>query len=188
MLTLHKLDCEQTRQMYSWIEAAFPEDERRPLFMMLQLMERGLYEVLAFCEEDVPVGYALTMLPRNSRAVLLDYLVVDKNLRSKGYGSVILAMLRTHYADRADAVIIESEYPAGAPEPAVASRRMGFYARAGAETLSFRVLLWGVDYSLLALPTASSLPPADWQAVILDIYRQTLPPVFFAAHVRLITE
>lgn len=186
MLTLRVLDEAGLRAMYPWIEEAFPDDERRPLRMMLSLMRRGLYEAIALYDEETPVGGALCILPRASRAVLVDYLVVEPPQRGRGLGSALLALLRTHYAGRADALLIESEHPDRAPDPAMARRRFLFYGRAGAVPLDFRVLLFGVDYAIFALPTGDSLAKGDWSAALLDTYRQSLPPVFYATQVRLI--
>lgn len=186
MLTLRVLHEAQVRGMYSWIESSFPADECRPLQMMLRLMRKGLYEVLDFSDGNGPVGYALSLLPKDSRAVLLDYLVVADHMRGQGIGSAMLAMLREYYAPHADAILIESEHPAQAPDALLARRRFGFYTRAGAVLLPFRVLLFGVDYAIFALPTAATLPGADWSSILLGIYRQTLPARFYATQVRLL--
>lgn len=188
MLTLKVLNQTQTRAMYPWIKNNFPDDERRPLAMMLRLMRAGLYEVLGFYDGATPVGYALSILPKNNPTVLLDYLVVDDHLRGHGYGAVILSMLQEYYAPRADAILIESEHPSQAPDPQMAQRRVRFYQRSGAVELPFRVQLWGVDYTIFALPTHDSLPDGAWPETILDVYRQTLPPEFFQTKVRLIRQ
>lgn len=186
MLTLRVLDEDGLRAMYPWIKAAFPADERRPLRMMLSLMRRGLYEAVGLYDGALPVGGALCILPGDNRAILLDYLVVDQGQRERGLGSEMLRLLRTHYAGRADALLIESEHPDSAPDPDMARRRFRFYARAGAMALEFRVLLFGVDYAIFALPTGDALPQRDWSATLLDTYRQTLPPVFYATQVKLV--
>ena len=188
MLTMLILNEVQTRDMYSWIRDNFPDDERRPLQMMLKLMQKGLYEVIGFYNGEIPVGYALSILPKNNPAVLLDYLVVDEWQRGHGLGAKILTMLRIHYASRAAAILIESENPQGAPDSNMAVRRMHFYQRAGGVQLPFRVLLWGVDYTIFALPTGETLPEGHWDEVILEIYRQTLPAVFFRTRVSLIPD
>ena len=187
MPTMLILNEAQTRDMYPWIRDNFPDDERRPLQMMLKLMQRGLYEVIGFYNGEIPVGYALSILPKNNPAVLLDYLVVDERQRGHGLGAMMLSMLRNHYASRAEAILIESENPQGAPDSNMAIRRMHFYQRAGGVQLPFRVLLWGVDYTIFALPTRETLSEAHWDEVILGIYRQTLPAVFFRTRVSLIS-
>lgn len=186
MLTLQVLNEAQTRDMYPWIRDNFPADECRPLRMMLKLMKRGLYEAIGFYDDGQPVGYALSLLPQGNPSVLLDYLVVDAAQRGRGIGSIILSMLRTYYAPRADAILIESEHPASAPDQAVAARRIRFYQRTGAILFPFRVLLFGVDYAILALPTGKELPAKDWSGIILDVYHQTLPALFYASQVHLI--
>lgn len=187
MLTLRALAEDELPGMYPWIKANFPDDERRPLAMMRRLLRRGLYEVLALEEAGTPVAYALSLLPKDSRAVLLDYLVVDPARRGQGLGGTVLTMLRDWYAARADAIFIESEAPATAPDPVMAARRIRFYERTGAVLLPFHVLLFGVDYAMLALPTGPSLKENDWAAILLDIYRQTLPPLFYATQVKLLS-
>ena len=186
MLTIRPLDAAGLRAVYPLIESSFPADECRPLRMMLSLMRRGLYEPLGVYAAEQLVGCALSLLPEGLPCVLLDYLAVVPDRRGQGLGGELLTLLRAWYAPRAACILIESEYPEHAPDGATAGRRLRFYERAGAVRLPQRVLLFGVDYAMLALPTGTALPEVSWPEVMLGVYRQTLPPGFFASQVKML--
>ena len=49
-------------QLYELYEMAFPEQEKKPLHVMEQLVEDGKMEMLAIVDGDVFVGLAIKML------------------------------------------------------------------------------------------------------------------------------
>ena len=80
---------------------------------------------------------------------LLDYLCVAKERRNDGLGAVILKLLPE---TEPDAVIFgEAEAPLDAPDPAMAERRLGFYARCGLRVSGYDSEVFGVHYKTLYL-------------------------------------
>ena len=58
-MELRTLTREELRRAYETdLRAAFPENELRPLNVLEQLCDEGVYEPLALFEKDIPVGYA----------------------------------------------------------------------------------------------------------------------------------
>lgn len=104
----------------------FPQAELKPLDLLLNLQARGLYYAYLFREGEQDVGYALLVAPEGSRTVLLDYLAILPEFRCKGLGGRILARLQAACAPRWQALTLEVEHPAEAPDEPMAVRRLGF--------------------------------------------------------------
>lgn len=189
MLTLKILDETDTKLIYAnQLSRDFPPSELKRLKDILAMMRRGVYEVLAAYEGGELCGYALMYVPRDSGALLLDYLAVEPHRRGRGDGSAILALLRTRYAKAGRTILIECERPKAAPDEAQARRRIRFYQHAGAVMTNVRIWLFEVEYSILALTCGeeSVSQDGDWAQQILTIYRQMLPEDIFARKVRLL--
>ena len=97
---------------------------------------------------DSIVGEAFWWLGHPGWA-LLDYLCVSAGSRNSGLGSVLLQKLREAEADTV--IFGESEAPEGAPDPELAERRLGFYARNGLRTAGYDTEMFGVHYKTLYL-------------------------------------
>jgi len=128
----------------------FPEDEIKPWEVILRMVNDGVYDLLAAIEDGTMVGYAWIFRP-DSDAVLIDYLAVMPQLRGTGVGTRILSALGKQYCAGGKRLLLESEYPETAPEPDVARRRLGFYAKAGFCDTGVQVLLFGVRFCILSL-------------------------------------
>ena len=74
-------------QLYELYEMAFPEQEKKPLHVMEQLVEDGKMEMLAIVDGDEFVGLAINMLSGN--CALLDYYAIIPEKRSGGYGCLL---------------------------------------------------------------------------------------------------
>ncbi len=188
MLTLRAMGEAQARLLYDHqMKRDFPADELRPLSAILSMRRAGLYDVLGAYDGGELVGYALTYCPREGGVLLLDYLAVEPHARSRGVGSAMLSLLRSHYAPRAGALLIECERPTAARDEAEARRRIRFYQRGGAELTRVRVCLFEVQYSILVLPCGETAnEEGDWAEKNLTMYRQMLSPRLFERNVRLI--
>lgn len=150
MIQFQTLTPAQVGDLYSrYMEGDFPSPELKPLSSILGMMERRIYLPLSVLEEDQPVGYALLLDPPGETYLLLDYLATFPTCRGKGLGARILSALEAYLAPRV--VLLESEYPPAAPDPALAARRLAFYQRSGCRLAPVRSRIFGVEYSLLAL-------------------------------------
>ena len=140
---------EQLRTVYDRdLKEAFPAAELKPLRNIEQMWAEGWYRPWCLFDGDDIVGEAFLWLGRPGWA-LLDYLCVSPGCRNGGLGSVILQKLRETEADTV--IFGESEEPSDAPDPAMAERRLGFYARNGLRTAVYDTEVFGVHYKTLYL-------------------------------------
>ncbi len=187
MMTLRPMSATQTRLLYAHhMKRDFPPSELKTLEAILKMKEEGVYDVLGAYLDGVLVAYALCYCPKDSRVLLLDYLAVEPDVRSRGIGTRLLGELRAHYANRFDTILIECERPKAAPNEQEARKRIQFYTQAGAQLTHVRIWLFEVEYSILTLPCAQEIVARDWAQQMLSLYRQMLTPALYARNVRLI--
>ena len=163
--------------------ASFPACECKPLEAIRALAAEGCYELLGLYDGAALLGYAtLWSTPEWPDYVLLDYLGVTAARRNGGLGSVILEKLRE--AERGNVIFGESEIPCYAPDPAMAERRLGFYARNGARTAGYDTEMFGVPYKTLYWADGK----VDESALMEEhrfVYASTFAPDKFRRYVRI---
>lgn len=202
----------------------FPPEELKPLAAILELMARGICR--GFGVFELPEGaegessealgvsdnftgsrhpaqtppaalaaYLLVVRPAPCRAALLDYFAVLPAYRARGLGARLLEGLRARMADT-DGVLIESEWPARAADPAMARRRLGFYARAGAADTGWHNRAYGGYFNVLLLPCGPQAHKGPYGPFSADeaaqqlalCYRQMLPGEAFRREFELFRE
>ena len=156
----------------------FPENERKPWDITVSLYERGIYEMLEARWEGKLVGYAWMVCPEGGSA-LIDYLAVLPEYRGSGIGSEILKELTLRYRMRRQSLLLESEFPEEAPDPAAAVRRLAFYARSGFLDSGVLVRLFGVKFCIL-----SSCADLDAKEQMYGIYHAMFPGELYLQAVR----
>lgn len=156
----------------------FPESELKPLDVVEKLYREGNYEPVCFYEDGKLMAYALQVILKNGKSVLLDYLAVTPEYRDRGIGSKVLRALQEYYRGKADFIMIESEHPLEAPDKTAALRRLEFYKRAGARLTDTQVRLFDILFLIFALPCGDT---ADIEAAaeMEKIYRVTVPPELY---------
>ena len=149
MLKLKLPTLEQLRKVYhADMKESFPAAELKPLAAIEKMWREGRYKPYCLFDDDALVGVAFLWLGHPGWA-LLDYLCVTAGWRNDGFGSEILRLLPE---TEPDVVIFgEAEAPAHAPDPAMAERRLGFYARNGLRTAGYDSEIFGVHYKTLYL-------------------------------------
>ena len=185
-LRLLPLDAAQTKEVYDrWMKTDFPPEELKPYASMAQMMEKGWYEPLALLDgtTGAMAAYAFQTVMPGCRCALLDYFAVLPDRRGHGTGTAALTALAGYYRERMDALIIECEHPAEAPDPETARRRIGFYLRAGARTTAIESRLFGVRYLVLALPCGDAVSDEAVNADLRRIYRLTVPEPYYRGNV-----
>lgn len=189
MMALRALDEAQIRSLHAdQMHRDFPPSELKGVESILALKARDEYDVLAADLDGEMVGYALVFRPRDSSALLLDYLAVEPHLRGQGLGTQMLGMLCTYYADAAKYLMIECERPKAAPDEEEARKRIRFYQRGGAALTDVRIWLFDVEYSILVMPCKGKLDAEkqDWASLMLGMYKSMLPQSLYKKNVRLI--
>ena len=142
---------EQLRAFYNEeMKAAFPAAELKPLAAIEKMWQEGWYKPYCLFNDNGagPIGGAFLWLGHPGWA-LLDYLCVSAGRRNDGLGKEILRLLPL--AEPGAVIFGEAEVPAHAPDPAMAERRLGFYARNGLRTAGYETEVFGVHYKTLYL-------------------------------------
>ena len=106
----------------------------------------------------------------------LDYFAVLPACRAAGLGAKLLAALPGKEAG-ADAILIEAELPEKADDPAMAVRRLGFYARCGAVDTGWTEKLFGASWFrvlTLAAPGQQPMGAEDACRALADCYRRVI--------------
>ena len=84
---------------------AFPKKERIPFFMMVLLTKITHTEFLAFYDKDLLCGFVYSATIGNITYII--FFAVDKDIRSKGYGSKILEEMQKLYPNNKIIITIE---------------------------------------------------------------------------------
>ena len=181
-MKLQKLSPDQVRRIYNErMLVDFPDNERKPLTMILKALSQGSYECLGLFDDQRLVGY--TFLVKGENDYLVDYLAVYPEQRNKGVGGELLHLLKESFRD-ADNIVIEVEDPDNAEEEAEKEtriRRKSFYMRNGCQDTGLKVECFGVIYQILTLGNTSY---GDLLELYLSFYRKMLPKAMFEKNVR----
>lgn len=141
---------EQLKAVYEQdMREAFPAAELKPLRAIEEMWRGGWYKPYCLFDGDTILGVCFLWLGHPGWAII-DYLAVTKNARNGGLGAQMLQMIQKVEPDMV--LFGEAEAPADAPDPAMAERRLGFYARCGLQTAGYDTEIFGVHYKTLYLP------------------------------------
>ena len=125
---------------------SFPAAELKPLRAIQEMWREGWYHPWCLFDGDDIAGECFLWLGRPGW-MLLDYLCVSPRRRNSGTGALLLSkMLET---ERESVILADSEAPCHAPAPALARRRLGFYARNAARAAGYDTEMFGAHYKTL---------------------------------------
>lgn len=128
------------------LEGSFPKNERFPLSLLLFRAARKDVDFLAYYDDGAFCGFSYSVKTKNTLLVL--YIAVDANARSKGYGSAILSHLTSLSKDRAITLNVEAP-DACAENNAQRLKRMAFYKRNGFCDTGFRLIEKTLTHAVL---------------------------------------
>ena len=113
--------------------SAFPPRERFPYFCLLLNSLRSLATCYAYYDKERFVGFAYIIESKEQMFIL--FLAVNGSVRSKGYGSMILAQIR-EYAGRKPLILTIEPVEKDAPNSEQRRQRLSFYERNGYQLTS----------------------------------------------------
>jgi GNAT superfamily N-acetyltransferase len=151
---------------YEHMQEDFAQDELKPLAMMYEMADRGIYTGYGLFEENRLVGYVFLVLGKMNCG-LIDYLAVCPEYRNGGYGSEFLTRLGQKLKEDGKAeggLILESEKPSAAAseeDRKLRSRRIGFYERNGFRRTGLLCELFGVAYTIMYRPAVGGASLED---------------------------
>ena len=173
---------EQLQTVYDIdMKAAFPAAELKPLSAIRRMWREGRYKPYCLFDGDDIVGECFLWLGHPGWA-LLDYLCVSPKARNAGLGALILAKLRE--VEPGTVIFGEAEDPEHAPDPAMAKRRLGFYARNGLRTAGYDTEVFGVHYKTLYLADRQVAEETLMKEHDF-VYRSSFEPGKYAKYVRI---
>ena len=173
---------EQLQTVYDIdMKAAFPAAELKPLSAIRRMWREGRYKPYCLFDGDDIVGECFLWLGHPGWA-LLDYLCVSPKARNVGLGALILAKLRE--VEPGTVIFGEAEAPEHAPDPAMAKRRLGFYARNGLRTAGYDMEVFGVHYKTLYLADRQVAEETLMKEHDF-VYRSSFEPGKYAKYVRI---
>lgn len=153
MLTINRVTpgLREYPQIIALYESSFPETERIPTEILLKKSGQGIADFFAYYDKDRLVGFSFATV--SDQAVFLIYLTVEPDLRSKGYGSMILKHIATNHSPKGIMVNIEP-VDKEAENYDQRLKRLRFYTDNGFRESGYRLVDHGEQYSIL---TTSSL-------------------------------
>lgn len=198
-MRIFKLKKNQVEYLYNKsMKVDFPDNERKPLAMILKGMDNGTYECLGMIDESACSSFetydellkeiiCYTIFVKSGKNYLFDYFAVIGNLRNKGLGTLMLDLIREYYKD-ADCVFGEVENPEYAKNPedeSIQIRRMNFYLRNGYVDTGARCWLFGVHYIILELDLGKGHSRKEIEEIYMSHYKSMLPKVLFKTMVKI---
>lgn len=164
------------------LKPSFPPAELKPLANIQAMCREGCYRPWCLFDGEEIVGECFLWLGHPGWA-LLDYLCVAQSRRNSGAGARMLELLRRAEPEGA-VILVESEAPVHAPDPALAERRLGFYARNGLRTAGYDTDVFGAHYKTLYL-SAEPVPDARLMEENRFIYQDRFPKEKYDRYVRI---
>ena len=152
----------------------FPQSERKPLSMILTSEAAGTAHTWGVFDGEALAAYLLMVRPVGCAMSQLDYFAVLPQYRAAGLGAALLAELPSH-ENGASAILIEAECPEKAEDEAMAVRRLGFYARCGAQDVGWTEHLFDAWFRVLVLPAEdSAMEAGEANKALADCYSRVM--------------
>lgn len=122
------------RQVASLYEAAFPVEERLPLWQLSWNNLKNGQSFLTYFDQEVFIGFTYAICTDN--LVYLLFLAVEESKQSQGYGSQILAQVKEEAGGRPCALTIEPMDEEQVSNRGQRLKRLAFYERNGYQLLN----------------------------------------------------
>ena len=152
-------------------KTAFPESEQMPLVIMHILALRKGIDYTAYYDGCLFCGITYTVVTRMDVFVL--YLAVDDAVRSKGYGSEILSLLKEKYPDKQISLNVEPpDKEADNIEQRI--KRIAFYERNGFLLTGYRAKDFSHEY--LIMSTAHNFKIEGYKGALNKLSMHTYVP------------
>ena len=184
MLHLEQLNKKQVENIYNErMIIDFPKAELKPLNILYNAIDNGIYEPLGLFDDDNLIGYAF--LVKNNHDYLVDYLAVSPNQRNLGSGSIMVRLLPDYLKD-AETIIAEIENPVYAETEAaklLQTRRFSFYTRNSCSDTGLRVKCFGVPFMILRWGKKENEDLDTLWNLYQSFYRLMLPQDMFKKNI-----
>ena len=155
VILLNPSDAKLVDQFLRIYQSSIEPSEQKSAAQMKTLISNPHYRVHVSVEGENVTGFAMSFIPDRENFVLLEYMAVDEQLRSRGIGADLFEAASDIAAQYNVPLILEVDQPGSPISPGNApARRLRFYAEHGCKRIV------GLDYILpLSLHGA---PPPMW--------------------------
>lgn len=148
-------------------EAAFPEEERRPLPAQQRLLEEGALQLLEVMEAGRFAGFVFCWALTDF--TFIEHFAIDPAMRGRGTGTKVITLLFERYGR----LVLETELP----YTVNAQRRIRFYEALGFGAFSTPYLQppyreGGMPLALILMQKGMSLEEHTFTKVSDEIYRE----------------
>lgn len=140
------------KMVASLYEAAFPVEERLPLWQLSWNSLKNGQSFLAYFDQGVFIGFTYVICTDN--LVYLLFLAVKESKQSQGYGSQILAQVKKKAGVRPCVLTIE---PMDEEQVSNRAQRLAFYERNGYQALNHFYFEGSERYQILTTDKSLSL-------------------------------
>lgn len=172
-----KPDCKDREIFDRMNEEAFPISERMSLDDAFALALDVDTDVLGLYDRELPVG--LLVFVRNEFCGYLYYLAIDRNFRSRGYGSAALSLLAEAYPEL-QIILDFEEIDEQAENFEERCRRKKFYLRNGFHETGSYTMLWDIRFEVVC--NRGELCRSEFEDLIhqLHAHRPEFPDALFS--------
>ena len=143
------------KKVASLYEAAFPVEERLPLWQLSWNSLKNGQSFLAYFDQGVFIGFTYAICTDN--LVYLLFLAVKESKQSQGYGSQILAQVREEAGERPCVLTIEPMDEEQVSNRVQRLKRLAFYERNGYQALNHFYFEGSERYQILTTDKSLSL-------------------------------
>ena len=143
------------KMVASLYEAAFPVEERLPLWQLSWNNLKNGQSFLAYFDQGVFIGFTYAICTDN--LVYLLFLAVEESKQSQGYGSQILAQVREEAGERPCVLTIEPMDEEQVSNRAQRLKSLAFYERNGYQALNHFYFEGSERYQILTTDKSLSL-------------------------------
>ena len=164
------VNAQQWKEIKDIYMEAFPKRERKPYFVLRQVVKREKAVLMTATEGNQLLGFVV-LIPYQDM-VMVDYLAVSSKVRSKGTGSFIMQNVCRQYADKKIVLLIESLDNAAENKEQRAARRR-FYLKNG--FTSSDIFIEGASGEMEILNYGGNVSQKEY----LELQEDALGKIFF---------
>ncbi len=173
--TIKLTDIAQIENIYrTRMREDFAPDELKPLNVIVQAWEKGIYDCYILTRQETILGYAYFV--RKDSNYIVDYLAISAEHRDEGWGTVFLKQLAEFFHE-ANCVVVEVEDPdvsKDEEDKLQRERRLRFYIRNGFRLTGVKARVFGVDYLIMEALIGTEHKSEEIAKIYADLYHSIL--------------
>lgn len=164
----------------------FHKSEVKPLATIEELIDKGHYKCYGFFEDEALLGYAYFI--RGQKCILMDYLAVVPEYRSKGYGSRFLQIIKRTFKDTYSSLIAEVENPRfslSKDDESNKLRRISFYLKNDFDLSNIESCVLKDQYRIIKLNLKLELEDEEVYDELNYVYKTIFGQAYLTDNIRI---